>query len=174
MSEEAAPGFLGNLSIYPDGIYVSAKQIEEYAKRSMITILNAKDVDAFFNDLPADDVSSQLKEVLVENDDNEMVDLELKEQMDKMEIEYGSSKSREMQKRQHSNKFKLFLKDQKCDTSFENLDEESLNHWLRKYYFSLRCKDGEPYKPGCILMCITRRATMSCTLRSDFFHYGYV
>ena len=136
MSEEIASGFLGNLySFYPKGIHGSAEQIEEYAEKSMLPILNSEDVESFFNDDPTDDVSCELPAEMT-NTENEIVEKELKEQMDKMEIEYGSLKSREQQERQHSNKFKSFLKDHNCDVNFENYDERKLSYWLRRFYFS--------------------------------------
>ena len=50
MNEEAAPGFLGNLSHYPSGIYGSVYQINQYAKESMTNLLmNDDDLGDFLN-----------------------------------------------------------------------------------------------------------------------------
>ena len=44
-----APGFLGDLSCYPNGIYGSASQIDAYARQSMMNLLNDDDLDEYLN-----------------------------------------------------------------------------------------------------------------------------
>ena len=73
--------------------------------------------------------------------------------MNQVEIDFASSKSREDQKRQHVQKFKVFLGENSKDTNFHNFNKEDLNYWLRRFYFALRRKDGKPYKPAS-LICI--------------------
>ena len=76
---EKAPGFLGNLSKYPDGICGTSKQIEGFA------LLSMTDADGILmND------ETIMKECKNEVSDI-MKDVDIVEEMNKMESEYGSS-----------------------------------------------------------------------------------
>ena len=88
---ERAPTNLGFLSAFPDGIYGDVDEIEAMADFSMT--LNTEDVDSFFDSLP----------IPQKNIDDEVL-----KQMNQMEIDFARSKSREDQKRQHVQKFKIF------------------------------------------------------------------
>ena len=122
-----APGFLGDLSLYPDGIYGSTEEIERFAEASM-------------------------EATLLLSDEHERTKIE--NEMDKMEQQYGTSKSREDHKQQYSLKFKDFIRNEILeDPAIETMSEEKLAYYLRRFYWSLRKKDGEPYKPSS-LICI--------------------
>ena len=122
-----APGFLGDLSLYPDGIYGSTEEIERFAEASM-------------------------EATLLLSDEHERTKIE--NEMDKMEQQYSTSKSREDHKQQYSLKFKDFIRNEILeDPAIETMSEEKLAYYLRRFYWSLRKKDGEPYKSSS-LICI--------------------
>ena len=133
---EKAPEFLGNLSKYPDGIYGSASQIEQFALASMD-----------FEDEP----STSEKEMVFGNCNNKN---DIHNAMDELERKFGSTESREEHKRRYSNQFKTFVKNQiKDDEPIETMSECKLADCLRQFYFSLRRNDNKPYKPAS-LICI--------------------
>lgn len=58
------------------------------------------------------------------------------------------------QEKYHVNRFKGFLKNTlHVDENFECIEGEVLNSYLRRFYFNLKKKDGEPYAPPSLL-CI--------------------
>ena len=62
--------------------------------------------------------------------------------MDKMEQQYGTSKSREDHKQQYSLKFKDFIRNEILeDPAIETMSEEKLAYYLRRFYWSLRKKE---------------------------------
>ena len=138
---EEAPGFLGNLSKYPDGIYGTTNEIEEFARASMM------DTDDFWmNENIMDECINEVSDI--------MNDIDIEEEMNKMEREYGTSDSREEHKMRYSKRFKLFVeKELKRSESIEDMSDSELAKCLRRFYHSLRRNDNKPYKPA-TLICI--------------------
>ena len=111
---EEATRFLGNLSKYPDGIYGTTKQIEEFTRASMM------DTDDFL-------INEDIMEECVSEVSGIMNDIDIEEEMNKMERMYGTSDSREEHKMRYSKWFKSFVKDElKRSESIEEMSDNDL------------------------------------------------
>ena len=81
-------------------------------------------------------------------------DIDIEEQMNKMERVYGTSDTREEHRMRYSKRFKLFVKDElKLSESIEEMSNSDLAKCLRRFYHSLKRNDNKPYKPA-TLVCI--------------------
>lgn len=75
------------------------------------------------------------------------------DEMNTMEQEYTFCESRNSHKQQFGQRFRTFLATQTVNDHIETMAEEQLAKYLRTFYYSLRRKDGQPYKPA-TLICI--------------------
>ena len=112
--DEEAPGFLGNLSQYPDGIYGTTRQIDEFAHASMMNT-----DDFLMNDNTMEECINEVSEI--------MNDIDIEEEMNKMGRMYGTSDTREEHKMRYSKRFKLFVKDELKLS--ESIEEMSTSDW---------------------------------------------
>lgn len=135
VTAECAPQFLGNLSVFPQGICGTSKEIDDLAQFSM--------------DLMSDEMNIEG----LDDENDTMIQETLDKEMNALETHYTCTISREQHKKYYSGMFISFLKEHYLDHRIETIPEKTLNIYLRRFYYSLQKKDGTLYKPS-TLVCV--------------------
>lgn len=82
--------------------------------------------------------------------DESQLSNENNQSLDELE-KYASAKSTQQQMERHSRTSKTFLKEHNLNTDISNLSKETLASYLRYFYSTLKCKNGELYSTASLI-----------------------
>lgn len=154
MSNERAPAFLGNLSLYPNGIYGDVNQIDYLAQQSMIDNYQVPDYIVDLEENLDNDLVDLDNETLDEifNDKKDQISGTINEELDSLERNNMPSSSLK-QMETHIRRLLLFLESNNLNANIETVPIAILDDYLRFFYSSLKKQDGNYYTPAS-LICV--------------------
>lgn len=158
MTQERAPTFLGNLSLFPNGIYGATNEIEQLAHQSMKKDTTAPDDYLLGVDLDITPDWPDLEEFndsisALCNDENfQSISADTSNELDLLERNNVPSSSLK-QMESHFNRFQIFLRKNNLNSDLLTVSFPILDDYLRFYYSTLKKQDGSYYSPPS-LICV--------------------